>query len=240
MKLGDIRNGFFIGHTAERREELRSAFHEILVAGEIEPKQAERLRGRMQWFEGYAFGRIAQHSLRTLGDIALRKQRVVKLDTSEKEAIEFLVQRVSVKISAISLETMLVFTDGACEGSGTKSGGIGGVLVNQDGSCIHHFSFSVPDFFMLAALEKSDNPIYELELLRIYVSMIAWRPLLQGRHVVFYLDNDAARSAVCKGVGSTGVARRIVMGKCHGAEILVCQGTYTLQHIRRSKPYGLL
>ena len=227
MKLGDVRNGFYIGHTAERREELRAALLEILETGEVEPKQAERLRGRMQWFEGYAFGRIAQHSVRTLGDIALKKQRVVKLDSSEREAIEFLVQRVSgaepIKISAISLETMLVFTDGACEGSDTKSGGIGGVLVDQSGSCVRHFSFSVPDFFMTAALEKSDNPIYELELLPIYVSMIAWKLLLQGRHVVFYLDNDAARSAVCKGVGSTGLAQSIVRS------IMVCESAMELK-----------
>lgn len=43
--------------------------------GEIEPKQAERLRGRMQWFEGYAFGRVAQHSIRILGELSLRRQR---------------------------------------------------------------------------------------------------------------------------------------------------------------------
>jgi hypothetical protein len=43
----------------------------------------------MQWFEGYAFGRVAQHSLRILGDIALRKQRVVQLEMHELCAIEF-------------------------------------------------------------------------------------------------------------------------------------------------------
>ena len=57
------------------REELRAALTEVLETKKLEPKQAERLRGRMQWFEGYAFGRVAQHSLRTLGEIALKNRR---------------------------------------------------------------------------------------------------------------------------------------------------------------------
>ena len=59
VELGDVRKGFSVGHTAERREELKAALTEVLQNKTLEPKQAERLRGRMQSFEGYAFGRIA-------------------------------------------------------------------------------------------------------------------------------------------------------------------------------------
>ena len=225
LKLGKARDGFLIGHTAERREEIRTALMNVLDSGEVEPKQAERLRGRMQWFEGYAFGRIAQHSLRILGNIALKKQRVVKVDSMEREAMEFLVARVSeagpIKLSAISLDTFLVFTDGACE-SDERKGGIGGVLVNEHGQCIHHFSYQVPDDFMALALSKSENPIYELELLPVYVALLSWKQILKFHHVVFYLDNDAARAAVCKGVGATDLAQRIVkkiMGLESGLEL---------------------
>ena len=99
----------------------------------------------------------------------------------------------------------------SCERSDKKNGGIGGALVNQDASCIRHFSFAAPSSFMRVALEKSENPIYELELLPFCVSIVAWKPLLQ-RHVVFYLGKDAVRAAVCKGVGSTTLAQRIVRG----------------------------
>ena len=50
---------------------------EVLHEGGLGPKQAERLRGRVQWFEGYAFGRMAQHSLSTLEEVSLKKRKYV-------------------------------------------------------------------------------------------------------------------------------------------------------------------
>ena len=49
----------------------------------------------MQWFEGYAFGRIARHSLSTLGEISLKKRKYVPLSGHERAALEFLVKQVS-------------------------------------------------------------------------------------------------------------------------------------------------
>ena len=214
VELGDVRKGFAIGHTAERREELRNALNEILQNKKLEPKQAERLRGRMQWFEGYAFGRVAQHSLRILGDIALRKQRMVQLESHELCTIEFLAKRVleaeTLKITPVSLDTLIVFTDGACEGEGNRVGSVGGVRIDKTGRCYQHFSSEVPTDFMRVAMEDSSNPIYELELLPLYVALCLWGPLMQSTHVVFYLDNDAARAAVCKGCGGTKLGQRIV------------------------------
>ena len=187
----------------------------MLHEGGLEPKQAERLRGRMQWFEGYAFGRTAQHSLRVLGEISLKKQRYVSLSDHERVALEFLVKRVSeaeaITLSPICLDTLLVFTDGACEGENEKHGSIGGVIVHRTGQCYQHFSCVVPLEFMNAALSESANPIYELELLPpVHVAISLWGDLLRSAHTVFYLDNDAARAALCKGCGGTKLGRNFV------------------------------
>eukprot|EP00435_Cladocopium_sp_Y103_P072985 s158_g42.t1 len=180
----------------------------------MEPKQAERLRGRMQWFEGYAFGRVAQHSLKILGDIATRKQKVVKLSALDITAIKFLLGRISeataLRLNSTSLETYLVFTDGACEGDGNRVGSVGGVLVSPDGRLVEHFSSEVPEDFMRPALQASENPIYELELLPVYISIFLWGTLVKSSHVVFYLDNDAARAALCKGYGANDLSQQIV------------------------------
>ena len=193
---------------------MKAALQDVLEKGTIEPKQAERLRGRMQWFEGYAFGRVAQFSLKVLGDLALRKQKQVKLNDNELHVVRFLVQRVSeaeaVEISSVSLETFLIFTDGACEGESLRTGSVGGVLIGPNGQCLQHFSSVVPETFMETALEKSANPIYELELLPIYISLLLWGNKLKSTHLVCYLDNDAARAAMCKGYGSTDLAQCIV------------------------------
>ena len=214
VKIGKVYDGFSVGHTDERREELRTALLEVLSNGGLEPKQAERLRGRMQWFEGYAFGRIAQHSLRILGEISQKRQRFVVLDERERLAISFLADRVasaeSIKISPTALSTFLVFTDGACEGESSRQGSIGGVLIDPNGRCCSHFSSVVPDKFMDKALEVSANPIYELELLPVLVALLLWGKHFASSHVVFYLDTDAARAALCRGCGSTVIGQSIV------------------------------
>ena len=230
VELGNVRKGFTIGHTQERREELRAALTEVLETKKLEPKQAERLRGRMQWFEGYAFGRVAQHSLRTLGEIALKKQKVVELAPHELAAIDFLARRVSeaetLKLSPVSLDTLLVFTDGACEGESDRFGSIGGVIVDKAGRCHQHFSYEVPTDFMRVALSESSNPIYELELLPIYVAICVWGHLMQSAHVVFYLDNDAARAALCKGCGGTRLGQSIVQHVMEGESKLKLKSWY--------------
>lgn len=68
----------------------------------------------------------------------------------------------------------------------------------------------LPTDFMRTALENSGNPIYELELLPIYVALFIWGGTVKSSHLVCYLDNDAARAAMCKGYGSTELAQRIV------------------------------
>ena len=83
----------------------------------------------MQWFEGYAFGRVAQYSLKTLGDLSLRRQKHVTLSDNELLAVEFLIQRVSearaVEIGSVSLDTFFILTDGACEGDSSRVGSVG-------------------------------------------------------------------------------------------------------------------
>ena len=214
IRLGRATGPFTVGHTAERRQELCEALEAIPKTKCVEPKQAERLRGRMQWFEGYAFGRIAQHSLKTLGELAMRQQKVVTLTESEVSAIGFLLSRVrsaeAIRITTTLLDNFLIFTDGACEGDNNKSGSVGGVLVGPNGQILEHFSSEVPSCYMSTLLKNSENPIYELELLPIYIALRLWSHKLISSHVVMYVDNDAARAALCKGYGATSAAQNIV------------------------------
>jgi len=139
VKLGVAAQGFNIGHTEERREELKSVLQEVLENKTVEPKQAERLRGRMQWFEGYAFGRVAQFSLKVLGDLSPKKQKTVRVADHKLRATELLVKRVAearaIEISSVFPSTFLIFTDGACEGESSRIGSVGGVLVSPNGKC---------------------------------------------------------------------------------------------------------
>ena len=68
------------------------------------------------------------------------------------------------------------------------------------------FPSSLPGQF----LEFSEHPICELELLPVLVDLQLWATLLYHSHVVFYSDNNAARSALVRADEATLAARGIV------------------------------
>eukprot|EP00435_Cladocopium_sp_Y103_P002245 s2809_g1.t1 len=109
-----------IGHTADRREEIGRVLGEILIAGSVTAKQAESLRGRLHWFESFAFGRIANRAVKTVGEISLRGIRHVSLSPTDMASLRFLKDRVlqapPLKITPACLRSWILFTDGACEG----------------------------------------------------------------------------------------------------------------------------
>ncbi len=113
----------------------------------------------------------------------------MQLSDKDRSSLLFLGDRVlnapPLCIERSILETWIVFVDGACEGSDKLVGSIGGVLMSPTGRLIHHFSSIAPDSFMTAC-NYSLNPIYELELLPMLVSVLAWGHLWKGCQVVFY------------------------------------------------------
>ena len=73
-----------VTHTEERRAELRETIQCILRRDSLSGKEAERLRGRMVFFEGYAFGRVANGAVRSLSRWCNYNARVVELDSEMK------------------------------------------------------------------------------------------------------------------------------------------------------------
>ena len=137
-----------LGHTENRIEELKNALNEFLQSGVMTPKDAERLRGRLQWYESFAGGRLAQQALRKISGLASSGRQKTCLSPPELRAIEFLRDRVlsapPMRIQATNLRTWLVFSDGACEGEDgqTKEGTIGAILVSPEGDLVQYFSES--------------------------------------------------------------------------------------------------
>ena len=115
-----------VGHTASRVEELDNTLSVILREGKLSRKEAERLRGRMQWFECFASGRIAQQALLTLSRMTSAGRTSELLSMQELVAVRILKERVihapPTKIRTTSLDTWYVFSDGACEGELDKEG----------------------------------------------------------------------------------------------------------------------
>ena len=85
-------------------------------------------------FETFSQGRIANGAVKKLGDLTFV--------LNDKSSLLFLRDSVSnsppVCIEGSSLETWVIFVDGAYEGSGNLTGSIGGVLMSPLGRFVHH------------------------------------------------------------------------------------------------------
>ena len=202
-----------ITHTDERRLELIEALQMVLDTDTLSPKNAERLRGRMVFFEGYTFGRVANAAVKNLGRMSLNQNIENVLEEDLKTALRFLIQRVKsaepIHIEKCLLATWLVFTDGACAAE-DKSGGVGGILISPGGMCVSFFSSAVPLWMMEKLLARSANPIHELELLPILLAAMLWKKHLSFSQVVWYVDNESSRMAAIRGSGETIHASSII------------------------------
>ena len=203
-----------IGHTESRVEELSNTLAGILRAGSMSRKEAERLRGRLQWFESFSGGRVAQQALMTLSRMASAGRRGEDLSKTEIDALNFLNTRVlnapPTRIQSTSLQTWYVFSDGACEGEISKEGSVGAVLVSPCGVTCEFFAEVVPQVWMQEFLQTSNHPIFELELLPVWIALSEWEGHLKHSQCVFYLDNEAAKGALVRGATDAGIGAVLV------------------------------
>ena len=204
-----------IGHTQKRVEELRSFLDDILAKNCLNEKTVERLRGRMNFFEGHCFGRGPSQALKVLRGQARYGASASCLSDAAKSCVKLLKERlnsaVPLQISKRSLKSWFLFTDGAC-GPDKFFGGVGAVLYNDEGFPVAAFSERVPDEILKRLLSCSQNPIYELELFPVLLALRKWENLFASSQVVCYLDNDAARHALVKSCAGTREAEAIIAG----------------------------
>ena len=185
-----------LGHTDSRRSELVDFLQGILNQGSLEPRVFERLRGRMVFFEGFSFGRVPNRAIRTLSAACKSVSSAVRLHRELEMSIGVVMDRVKcatpLVIQPCSMETWILFTDGACEPEKCW-GGVGAVLLGPNRRVAGFFGESVDAHTMQRLLALSSNPIYELEIAPILISLCLWRSLLEGVQLVCYLDNEGAK-----------------------------------------------
>ena len=112
-----------------------------------------------------------------------------RLSDPELAAVRILKERVlqapPTKIRTTSLDTWYVFSDGACEGETLKEGSIGAVLISPSGIACEFFAEVVPKEWMEAFLSLSQHPIFELELLPVWISLVDGKDTLAIPSVSF-------------------------------------------------------
>ena len=137
VEMSDLQSGHVsVSHTDERRRE-------VLKSDSLTRKEAERLKGRMVFFEGYTFGRVANDAIKQLGRRITQGNQSERLDPPLRRCLHFLASRVlqagPIKIHRCLNETWIVFIDGACSPE-EQSGSVGGVLISPQGDVMEFFS----------------------------------------------------------------------------------------------------
>ena len=190
-----------IGNTEQRKAELVEHVDKVLHENRMNRHESLVLRGRLGFADSQVHGRLGKLVLNRIVEHAYGTQS--ELSTSLVEALAWLKTRLQTcKPKAIDCEPMrqcFLFTDAAYEPI-DRTGGLGAVLVGEDGECLAWFSLPLDSNLCDAfgALQK-DTIIYELELLAAVFSFRFWNDIVFRRLTVHFGDNDAVRFALIKG-----------------------------------------
>ena len=151
------------------------------------------------------------HAVRAISLACRSSEKMLRLGTDLRDALiqlQAMLQSCKpLEIGKSICKTWVIFTDGAFEPSATHRATLGGVLVSPSGVRIECFGEYWNEQLVSELLQDSSHPIYELEVLPILLAASAWREYIKGSPVVFYIDNDAARSAYIQGVGATTMSK---------------------------------
>ncbi|CAE7498767.1 unnamed protein product, partial [Symbiodinium pilosum] len=218
-----------IKHTDSRRAEILGTLEQILEGRSLSAKQAEVLRGRLHWFNSYLFVRAPCDAMRRLSVRAQGRDASAALDGSVEHAIltfkNHLETAPPLRLCPASGRNMYVFIDSSLSfepGLDTVAG-IGGVLYDQSGNAVQHFSAEISGTDLERLLGDSDHPIYEVELAAVMVAFEAWMSLLRDTYSVFYVDNEAAQSTLVSGRSSTRNRRAILQRILNAEHQALCR-----------------
>ena len=192
----------FICNTASRVDELRAELASVLEAGAISSKQAQRLRGRMQFADTQLYGRSGKRCLRTLGEFAENKRfRLLPKDRFFLGLFaDLLKENVPRELKAIEPHNTVIFTDACYEReSAVWPCGLGGVFFFEDS--VQFFSLCLNEVAMdaLGASVKKQI-IFEAETLAAVIAFRLWLPRFINKRCVLFVDNEGTKFSLLRGI----------------------------------------
>ena len=191
-----------ISNKSSRVAELLQFVESLSIGSDFTETQLQSLRGRLLYAAGNTFGRCTQVAVQALGRVA-RRGTSMQMDGEMLKCIRFAVQTLAESaprsIRAWADEwPVLVFSDGACEGEGSLVTH-GAVLCDVSTQSFFVFGDHVPPKYVEDWTSGGRKQvIFQAELFPIWIAKRTWRHLLKGRQVIWFCDNEAARSALVR------------------------------------------
>lgn len=205
-----------IANKAGRADGIALQVRNVLAKGYMSAQEAAELRGRFQYATAQLFGRVMVPAMRQLSvrSHALGSAHLLhsRLEAALRALVEF-VQHGKPRLIDLNdkRKPVLVFTDGACEGSGFSEVTVGGLLIDLEYGDRECFGCRVDDCIVEAWTGGCPSQtIGQAELLPIALARQQWTQRLQGRKVLYCVDNDSARDAMVKGDSPSAASSQII------------------------------
>lgn len=200
---GDIQ----ISNKKSRIESLTANIDDLIREGKVKSSEVPRIFGRLQFAEHQIAGRVGKLAMTELRKLEDSKAGVWNLDFKAVEELKLLRYRLCEHPPRVlnfsdSRPPIQVFTDGACEPDkdGRYHATVGGVIY-VDGHR-EFFGGSLSESLVQEWLSSKKRIIGLVELYAVLLARVHWASFLEGRKVVYYIDNMAAMQALIKGSSS--------------------------------------
>ena len=196
-----------VRNTAARVVELCNDLQEILDKGSLGAKQAQHLRGRMQFAEVQMFGRTGRRCLKVLNDFSEghRQQLRAKDAFFLRLFMCLLPSNIPREIKALGNDNVVIFTDACYEReSSSWPCGLGGVICF--GGQNEFFSLPVDKLGRAALGEDFKKQIiFEAETLAAVLAFDLWKDFFAKKPCLIFVDNEGTKFSLLKGSSDNDV-----------------------------------
>ena len=182
--------------------------------GRLTVHEAQVLLGLLNFSSGFFAGRALKQSCRWLSGFLSgdRPSETVVKDMCQ-HTISVLRQTPPrfITCNPADESPVLVWTDGSWE---PKSGfaGVGSVVLDTRSGVALVQEGSVPDRVLRRWREEvGDQIICEIELYAVLMTRVGLQNLLAGRRVIFFVDNEAARSVIIRGQSKSSAMHHLAI-----------------------------
>ena len=214
-KAGSI----FVGNKSSRVQDLRDSVDKLLVSRVVQPRALPSLFGRALFVESNLLGRAGKLALSDLRHLEKYRRREVELDDVHVAALEVLRERYDKGVpraipTVFDQRPVLVFTDGACETvDGRLLATVGGIIFDPASKLLPSaFGCIVPDKVVRAWMnEGKEHPVPQTELYAVVLARFVWKEELDGKRVIYFVDNQGTLDACIKGYSRVESMRRLLL-----------------------------
>jgi hypothetical protein len=220
FSVGNImKTQSFVENSAKRSKDMIDLLRALLLSKRCSAKEAETLRGKLQFMQSQTFGKVAKNLFRQL---FYRKMDGFVLDDKLCATVQALISWLSTaKPRPISpkngMASVLIFSDGACEPSNGKLPltTCGALIIDPNCHSVSHarevFGFEVNEKLVTHWTSYGKlQLVTEAELYAFYTAIYTWKNKIANNRCLFFIDSEPAFFSILRGTSDIDPCAEIV------------------------------